>query len=163
MYNLKLSNICTISNNIFTYLFYLYIFAYVISIISILRCFSLGSFRGMHDCLVPITSWIGNIFDSLRKTSKLPARVRGVDMRNLLLLLPFLQHNLLEEEVEDYNRENPFDPIVDPSTECIGIVLLFIDWYLLFRRRFPPKDEVDIQELQVLGMRYLHILLIVPR
>jgi hypothetical protein len=114
----------------------------------------------MHDCLVPITSWIGNIFDSLRKTSKLPTRVRGVDMRNLLLLLPFLLHNHLEEEVEDYNRENPFDPIVDPSYECIGIVLLFIDWYLLFRRRFPPKDEVDIKELQVLGMRYLHILLI---
>ena len=44
----------------------------------------------------------------------------------------------------------PFDPIVDPSSERIGIVLLLIDWYLLFRRRFPPKDEVDIKDLQVL-------------
>ena len=137
-----------------------YIVAYVISNLCSLRCFFLGSFRGMHDCLVPITSWIGNVFDSLRKTSKLPCRVRGIDMRNLLLLLPFLLHNLLEEEVEDYNRENPFDPIVDPSSECIGIVLLLIDWYLLFRRRFPPKDEVDIKDLQVLGMRYIHFQLI---
>jgi hypothetical protein len=27
-------------------------------------------------------------------------------MRNLLLILPFLLHNLLEEEVELYNRSN---------------------------------------------------------
>ena len=108
----------------------------------------------IHDSSFPLLSVPSPVFDSLRKTSKLPGRVRGVDMRNLLLLLPFLLHNLLEEEVEDYNRENPFDPIVDPSSECIGIVLLLIDWYLLFRRRFPPKDEVDIKDLQVLGMRY---------
>mmetsp|Transcript_60584 Transcript_60584/g.126841 ORF Transcript_60584/g.126841 Transcript_60584/m.126841 type:complete len:133 (+) Transcript_60584:57-455(+) len=50
---------------------------------------------------------------------------------------------------------NPFDPIVDPSDECIGTVLLFIDWYLLFRRRYPPKDEIDIQDLQVLGLGFL--------
>jgi hypothetical protein len=44
------------------------------------------------------------------------------------VLLPFLLHNLLEEEVEEYNCNNPFDPVVDPSDECIGIVLLFIDF-----------------------------------
>ncbi len=112
------------------------------------------SFRGMHDCLVPITAWIGNVFESIRTTDKIPGRVRAVDMRNLLLILPFLLHNLLEEEVEEYNRTHIFDPIVDPSNECIGIVLLFIDWYMLFRRRYPPKDEVDIQDLQGLSLRY---------
>ncbi len=118
---------------------------------STLSC--LGSFRGMHDCLVPITSWIGNVFDSIRKTDKIPCRVRAKDMRNLLLVLPFLLHNLLLEEVEEYNRANPFDPITDPSDECIGIVLLLIDWYHLFRRRFPPKDRVDIQALQDMSLR----------
>ena len=78
-------------------------------------------------------------------------------MRNLLLVLPFLLHNLLEEEVAEYNSTNFFDPIVDPSNECIGIVLLFIDWYMLYRRRYPPKDEVDIQDLQSLSFRYLLI------
>jgi hypothetical protein len=107
----------------------------------------------MHDCLVPITSWIGNVFDSIRKTDKIPCRVRAKDMRNLLLVLPFLLHNLLLEEVEEYNRANPFDPITDPSDECIGIVLLLIDWYHLFRRRFPPKDQVDIQALQDMSLR----------
>ena len=51
-------------------------------------------------------------------------------------------------------------PVVDPSDECIGIVLLFIDFYHLFRRRYPPKDEVDIQDLQVLSLLYYIILLI---
>ena len=109
----------------------------------------------MHDCVVPLTAWLGIIFESLRKESKIPARVRAVDMRNILLVLPFLLHNLLEEEVEEYNSNNPFDPVVDPSDECIGIVLLFIDFYHLFRRRYPPKDEVDIQDLQVLSLLYL--------
>ncbi len=118
---------------------------------NILLC--LGSFRGMHDCLVPITAWIGNVFDSIRKTDKIPCRLRAEDMRNLLLLLPFLLHNLFEEEVKEYNRANPFDPNTDPSDQCIGIVLLLIDWYHLYRRRFPPKDEVDIQDLQDLSLR----------
>ena len=108
----------------------------------------------MHDCLVLITAWIGNIFDSIRRTDKIPGRVRAVDMRNLLLVLPFLLHNLLEVEVEEYNSTHIFNPIVDPSNEMIGIVLLFIDWYMLFRRRYPPKDEVDIQDLQGLSLRY---------
>ena len=127
---------------------------HTISIVSILSDKCLCSFRGMHDCLVPLTAWLGTIFESIRKTSKISGRVRAVDMRNILLVLPFLLHNLLQEEVEEYNRNNPFDPIVDPSDECIGIVLLFIDFYHLFRRRYPPKDEVDIQDLQVLSLRY---------
>ncbi len=109
----------------------------------------------MHDCLVPITAWIGNVFDSIRKTNKIQCRERAVDMRNLLLLLPFLLHNLFEEEVEEYNSMNPFDPITDPSNECIGIVVLVIDWYHLFRRRFSPKDKVDIRDLQALSLGHL--------
>ena len=86
-----------------------------------------------------------------------------MDMRHILLLLPFLLHNLLQEEVDEYNSENPFDPVFDPSNECIGIVLLLLEWYQLYRRRYPPKDEIDIQELQTLSLRYSfmqHILLI---
>jgi hypothetical protein len=43
---------------------------------------------------------------------------------------------------------NPFDPITDLSDQCIGIVLLLIDWHHLFRRCYPPKNELDIQDLQ---------------
>ena len=118
----------------------------------------------MHDCLVPVTAWLGNLFESLRKTGKIPGKVRAMDMRHILLLLPFLLHNLLQEEVEEYNSKNPFNPVCDPSNECIGIVLLLLEWYQLYRRRYPPKDEIDIQELQTLSLRHSfirHILLIV--
>ena len=81
----------------------------------------------MHECLVPTTALIGNVLDSIRRTNKIPSRVRAVDIRNLLLLLLFLLHNLLEEEVEEYNSTHIFNPIVDPSNACIGMVLLFID------------------------------------
>ena len=118
----------------------------------------IGSFRGMHDCLVPVTPYLAIIFDIIRKTGAIPGNVRAVDMRHILLLLPFLLHHLLEEEVKEYNSHNPFDPITDPSDECIGIVLSLLNWYHLYRRRFPPKDEIDIQDLQALSLGYLLII-----
>jgi hypothetical protein len=41
-------------------------------------------------------------------------------------LAAFLLHNLLEEEVNEYNRSNPFDPICDPSDECHGIQIVLL-------------------------------------
>ena len=117
-----------------------------------------GSFRGMHDCLVPGAQYLAIIFNSIRKTSAIPGNVCAVDMRHILLLLPFLLHNLLEEEVEEYNIHNPIDPINDPSDECIGIVLSLLNWYHLYRRHFQPKDEIDIQALQALILGYLLIM-----
>jgi hypothetical protein len=47
------------------------------------------------------TARIGNVIDSITRTDIIPCRVRAVDMQKLLLLLPFLLHKLLEEEVEE--------------------------------------------------------------
>ncbi len=163
----------------------------------------------MHDCLVPITAWIGNVFDSIRRTERIPAKVLAVDMRNLLLLLPFCCITFLRRKLRNtiarislihysnvWNKMiKTFEiiikirnaetatvscggarlgqprsvtmldptPVVDPSNECIGTVLLFMDWYMVYRRRLPPKDEVDIQDLQSLSLRYLLIVHIVFR
>jgi hypothetical protein len=65
-------------------------------------------------------------------------------MRHVLLLLPFLRDGLLADVVLDYNREHPLNPVFDPSSELIGITMIFIEWYNLYHRRNPPKDEVDI-------------------
>ena len=105
------------------------------------------SFRGKHDCLVPVTPYLAGVFNYLRLNKKIPPRVRAIDMRHILLLLPFLLDGLLADEVLEHNRSHPLNPVLDPSSELIGITILFIEWYNLYRRRFPPKDQVDVQDL----------------
>ena len=79
-------------------------------------------------------------------------------MRHILLVLPFLLHDLVRPEVEEYNRLNPAEePLVDPSCDCIDVTLLLLTWYRLFRRCDPPKDEEDINELQELAHWYLNL------
>jgi hypothetical protein len=107
--------------------------------------------RGKNDVLVPVTPYLAGIFQHLRKNKKLPPRVRAVDMRHILLLLPFLLDGLLEDVVQEHNQNFPLRPVHDPSKELIEITMLFIRWYMLYRRRFPPKDEVDIKEMIALG------------
>ena len=113
----------------------------------------LDSLRGKHDCLVPVTPYLAGVFQYLRRNKKIPPRVRAIDMRHILLLLPFLLDGLLADVMLEHNRENPFNPVFDPSSELIGITMLFIQWYNLYQRRFPPKDEMDVQDMTILGER----------
>ncbi len=79
-------------------------------------------------------------------------------MRHILLVLPFLLHDLVRPEVEEYDRLNPAEePLVDPSSDCIDVTLLLLIWYRLFRRCDSPKDEEYINELQELAHRYLSL------
>ena len=71
-------------------------------------------FRGIHDCLVPVTPYdLAGLFKHLRTKNKLPPRVKPMDMRHILLTLPFLLEGLLTNEVEEHNRRNPVAPIVN--------------------------------------------------
>ena len=118
------------------------------------------SFRlsGCHECLVPVTLWCAGVFEHILDNGKPPCRVRASDMRHILLVLPFLLHDLVRPEVEEYNRLNPAEePLVDPSSDCIDVTLLLLTWYRLFRRCDPPKDEEDINELQELAHWYLNL------
>jgi hypothetical protein len=77
-----------------------------------------------------------------------------VDMRHVLLVLPFLLDGLLEPAVlEEHNSKHPLRPVHNPSTELVGITFLFIQWYMLYRRRYTPKDKEDVKELATLGYR----------
>ena len=83
------------------------------------------------------------------ENSKTPSKVRAQDMRHLLLVLPFLLHDLLRPEVEAYNAQyRDRQPLVDPSSELIEVTQLLLTWYRLFRRSDPAKDEEDIKELK---------------
>ena len=108
----------------------------------------------MHDCLVPVTTWCAGMFKCVRDDGKPPPRAPA-DMRHVLLVLPFLLHDLLRPEFEAHNRQNPqADHVVDPSAELIGVVLTLLTWYRLVRRRSPAKDEVDLKRVTCLGHRY---------
>jgi hypothetical protein len=74
-------------------------------------------------------------------------------MRHILLLLPFLLEGLLTDEVEEHNRANPLSKVSDPSPTMVNIVILFLSWYQLYRRRIPAKD--DIEQLSALGKRFV--------
>jgi hypothetical protein len=67
-----------------------------------------------------------------------------MDVRHILFLLTFLLDGLLADVVLEH-------PAFDPFSELIGITMLFIQWYHLYRSRYPPKDEVDIKDLTNLG------------
>ncbi len=64
---------------------------------------------------MPVTPWLANVFESLRTTKKIPGKVRTMDMRHILLLLPSPLPDLLKKEVDEYNQSHAFEPISDPS------------------------------------------------
>ena len=87
----------------------------------------ISSFRGIHDCLVPVTPYdLAGLFKHLCTKSKLPPRVRAMDMRHVHLILPFLLEGLLTEEVEDHNSRNPVAPIVNPSPMMVEITVMLL-------------------------------------
>ena len=101
-------------------------------------------FIGLHETVLPLCSIASarSVFQQLRgstaKKSKQPAvagaapkingrpngRITGVDMRHLLLLLPFLLFDLLEDEIEQHNAT--IDKSM-PSIHCLGFDTLGLE------------------------------------
>jgi hypothetical protein len=65
-------------------------------------------------------------------SGKIPCVITGNDLRHLLLLLPFLLFDLLDDEIQDYNQKNGTQ-LVNPAHELIKFVLLLLEWYHLYR------------------------------
>ena len=93
------------------------------------------------------------MFLQLQDNKKTSLHFRATDYRHLFLALPFLLHNLLGDEVDDYNRhKGPLQPTVtDPSAEHIEVANTFLSWYKLFSRITPPKTAHDVTTLQQLS------------
>ena len=90
----------------------------------------------------------------MRDNYSAPPKVRASDIRNIILVLPIILHDLMADEVKVYNEKHPRgDPVVDPSAEMITVVLQLLSWYHLFRRRNPPKDGDDINDLRDMAER----------
>ena len=108
-------------------------------------------FSGLHETVLPLCSKARSIFDQLRNSTTRKAsrqrvdsgaaskingrpdgRITGTDMRHLLLLLPFLLFDLLQDEVEEHNRLNGTD-YQSPAPDLIAWVLVLLEWYRLYR------------------------------
>ena len=108
-------------------------------------------FSGLHDTLLPMSSKTRSVFQQLRgskskgkKKSKaadanagkisgqVMGTVTGADLRHLLLLLPFLLFDLMDDVINEYNTANNKN-LINPVHELIKLVLLLLEWYHLFR------------------------------
>ena len=108
-------------------------------------------FSGAHETVLPLCSSARSIFNQLRNTTTRKAsksrvdsgaassfsgrpngRITGMDMRHLLLLLPFLLFDLLHDEVHDHNSLHGTS-YESPATDLIAWVLVLLEWYRLYR------------------------------
>jgi hypothetical protein len=108
-------------------------------------------FSGLHETVLPLCSRARSIFDQLRNTTSKKAsrqrvesgaasqftgrpdgRITGMDMRHLLLLLPFLLFDLLQDTVAEHNAIHG-TAHVSPAQDLIDWVLVLLEWYRLYR------------------------------
>jgi len=108
-------------------------------------------FSGAHETVLPLCSVARSIFNQLRKSTtgraskkrvssgaasqingRPDGRITGMDMRHLLLLLPFLLFDLLVDVVEEHNAQHGTGH-VSPASDLIAWVLVLLEWYRLYR------------------------------
>ena len=108
-------------------------------------------FSGLHETVLTMSSVARSVFDQIRKTTTGKAskkrvesgdasrfngrpngRITGMDMRHLLLLLPFLLFELLQDEVDEYNSAHNTHH-ASPSRDLTDWVLVLLEWYRLYR------------------------------
>jgi len=97
--------------------------------------------QGMHDTLIAVSKRTRQSFQSLYDEGKLHCRVRAADVRHLLLLLPFMVHDLFSSEVEAWNAVAGHEQIQDPSPEIVAICLCLLEWYHLYRRSGHTMED----------------------
>jgi len=108
-------------------------------------------FSGLHETVLPLCSKARSIFDQLRNTSSKKSskrrvdsgaasrisgrpdgRITGMDMRHLLLLLPFLLFDLLQDTVDEHNYLHGTSH-KSPAQDLIDWILVLLEWYRLYR------------------------------
>jgi hypothetical protein len=101
----------------------------------------LSRYKGMHDTLIAVSRQTRQSFKSLQDEGKLHCRVRAADVRHLLLLLPFMVHDLFSSEVKAWNAVAGNAQIQDPSPEIVAICLSLLEWYHLYRRSGHTMED----------------------
>jgi hypothetical protein len=105
---------------------------------------------GSHDTLISINSAVQKIMDYLagKDNKKFHGNIRAVDVRNVLLLMPFVMQDVLLPEVNRWNStHSQDDKVEDPSNSLVDILCLLLEWYQRFRKpEHSVKNIVDLDE-----------------
>jgi hypothetical protein len=117
--------------------------------------------RGQHDTMISLPQKLRRIFshfigkrDGGQEQSDVPSGVRACDIRNLMLMMPFIMEGLISDQVEHWNRQNHHDePIEDPSRKLIHLFNLYLGWYSLFRKE--SKDVFDLETFHNKGKQLI--------
>ena len=110
--------------------------------------------RGLHDTLLPLSNKTRQSFQHLRSEGKVHSKVRASDIRHLLLLLPFMVHDLFRSEVDAWNAVPGNPHLQDPSPGIVAICLSLLEWYHLYRQPGHTTDELHL--LDTLGSAFLN-------
>jgi len=71
----------------------------------------------------------------------------------ILLVMPFVLYNFFEDEVKEWNQQNPLNRKIDPTGVIIPVVTELLDFYQLLRMK--GKDLVEIPEMDRIGRNFL--------
>ena len=85
---------------------------------------------------MPMSGATATAFEQLQNDGTINSKVRAVDFRHLLLVLPYVVVDLFRDEVAACNEDqhnSPADAISDPSAEIVDVCLVLLQWYHLYR------------------------------
>ena len=111
-----------------------------------------GTFRhGAHDSMISLSKLSQRIMDYIpgKEFRKFHSRMRAVDVRHVMLLMPFIMQDLMTSEVRKWNEKHEDDQVEDPSNDLVDILCEFIEWYQCFRQR--EHNVSSIVKLRELG------------
>ena len=106
----------------------------------------------MHYTLIALNGVARQIFSKMKAEGTVPCRIRAVDLRHLLLFLPFLLHDLFHNEVAAWNSDTRNPRVVDPSSEIVLVCLSLIEWYHLYRRSGKSTDDLSLLDWLALAL-----------
>ena len=107
---------------------------------------------GVHDTLISLSSTVQRIMNYIigKSQKKFHGKIRAVDMRNVLLVMPFVMQDVLKPEVSRWNTTHSQDDSVqDPSNLLVDILCDLLEWYSNFRR--PEHTVETIVDLDMKG------------
>jgi hypothetical protein len=122
-------------------------------------------FKGQHDTIIVVTKATRSVFQNIRGSKAQRGHpvtswghphsaIRAVDMRMLLLMLPFITHDLLDGELDDA-VDDAGVALEDPSLAIIAVLLALLKWYHLYRRF--GHSVSDLLRLDRLGKAFINL------